>query len=233
MNEIERIRSVYKARKVQSSSPYSLLFAQQREREIKRAIRTEGIDTRAGKKVLDIGCGSGTVLACFLRDGIAEEGLYGIDLMPERIERARGLYPRANFICCNAEKLPYADEFFDIITQATVFTSILDSKMKQQIAREMLRVLSPNGLIVWHDYRFNNPFNRHVRGIGRTEIMRLFPNCRFGFKLMNLNPLLARPLARISWDACRLLELIPILRTHWLVTVRKSASFQGCRREEV
>jgi len=52
-----------------------------------------------------------------------------------------------DFRCGNAEELPYEDESFDIVMQFTVFTSILDNEMKIRIAKEMLRVLKPKGIL--------------------------------------------------------------------------------------
>ena len=41
--------------------------------------------------------------------------------------------------------------------------------MKQKVAAEMLRVVKPQGLILWYDFRYNNPRNSNVRGIGAAE----------------------------------------------------------------
>jgi len=57
------------------------------------------------------------------------------------------------------------------IHQFTVFTSILDISMKQSIAGEMLRVLKPDGIILWYDYYRNNPMNPDVRGVKKREIV--------------------------------------------------------------
>jgi radical SAM superfamily enzyme YgiQ (UPF0313 family) len=220
-DEAQRIKDFYHKRKNKNDSTYSYHFSLQREREIIEALRKVGLPFQDGKKVLDVGCGSGEILSYFLRSGALPENLYGIDLLSERIDHAKSLYPGVSFACCNAEKLPYPDEFFDVITQSTMFTSILDSGMKSAVTAEMRRVLKLDGIIIWHDYRFNNPFNPNVRGIGKTEIEQLFPDCQFDFKLINLNPFIARPLSRLSWRLCEVLEKVPILRTHWLVTIKK------------
>jgi ubiquinone/menaquinone biosynthesis C-methylase UbiE len=157
-----------------------------------------------------------------LKKGVVAENLFGIDLLPERIKEAKRQYPSVYFTCGNAESLHYPDELFDIIIQSTTFTSILDKKMKKGIASEMIRVLKSNGVIIWHDYRFSNPLNRNAKGIDKDEIMSLFPNCSFSFKSVNLNPLIARPLARLSFRVCEILEKIRILRTHLLVVIRKN-----------
>ena len=85
----------------------------------------------------------------------------------------------------------------------------------------MLRVLRNDGIIIWHDYRYDNPFNPDVRGIGAKEIKALFPDCQFNCKLINLNPFIARPLIRISWKLCEVLDKINFLSAHWLVTIKK------------
>ena len=52
--------------------------------------------------------------------------------------------------------------------QATVFSSTLDRRMRQNIAREMLRVLKPEGIVLWYDYHVNNSRNPDVRGVKST-----------------------------------------------------------------
>jgi hypothetical protein len=43
--------------------------------------------------------------------------------------------------------------------------------MKEMLAREMLRVLKEDGLILWNDIHVNNPGNADVGGIGKQEIV--------------------------------------------------------------
>ena len=214
MDEVQRIKSFYRERKGKDDYIYSCHFSQERENEIKDALRKGGFISLASKNILDVGCGTGEILSYFLKEGVPKKNLYGIDLLPERIGKGKITYPDISFICGNAESLPFEDDFFDIITQSTVFTSILDYKMKQRIAAEMLRVLRMNGLIIWHDYRYNNPFNPHVKGIRKKEIMDLFPNCRFAFELINLNPIIAKLVGKFSWNMCELLRRIRFLWSH-------------------
>ena len=53
--------------------------------------------------------------------------------------------------------------------QSTCFTSILDQEMKKSIAREVLRVLKDEGIILWYDFRYNNPKNPDVKGIEKKK----------------------------------------------------------------
>lgn len=101
--------------------------------------------------------------------------LAGVDLIPERIGQARRRIPQADLRIGGAHSLPWANEWFDVVSQFTVFTSILDPLLKQAIAQETLRVLKPGGAILLFDLRIGNPANPNVRGIPAREISALFP----------------------------------------------------------
>jgi hypothetical protein len=102
-----------------------------------------------------------------------------------------------------------------------MFTSILDDVMKQKAAKEMLRVLKADGIILWYDYFISKPTNRYVKGIGKREIIRLFPHCTFEFSKATLAPPIARAIAPYSFLLCYLLEKIPWLKTYHLVVIKK------------
>ena len=92
-------------------------------------------------------------------------GLCGIDLSADRIAAARQRIPHADLRIGSAAELPWPDASFDLVSQFTVFTSILDPGLKRAMADEMLRVLKPDGSILWFDFRVNNPNNAQVRGV--------------------------------------------------------------------
>lgn len=97
-----------------------------------------------------------------------------------------------------------------------MFSSILDPRMKQRIAQEILRVLRVGGAILWLDFFFNNPNNPDVRGVGRKEIRSLFPDCIAEVRRVNLAPPLVRLLAPRSWLLCDFLSGLAFLDTHYL-----------------
>ena len=227
--EEERIRKVYEKRykpeKVKGIYSFfnsaSLFISHQREKRLINLLKKYGFVQLGNKKILDVGCGYGGVLRKFINYGAMPENLYGIDLLPDRIEMAKKLSPHINFYLGSATELPFEDNFFDIVMQFTVFTSILDYSVKQKVAQEMLRVLKPYGIIIWYDYWISKPTNPDVKGVGKREIKKLFPNCTFDFNQITLAPPIARLLVPISWILCELLEKLKIFNTHYLVVIKK------------
>ena len=228
MNELERIKKVYERRKIeQKESRYSyfnkanLFIIQQRECALIEVLKRFQLSDLSEKKILDVGCGTGGFLREFIKYGARPENLFGIDLLEDRIETARSLNPNIDFRCGDASTLPYEDVFFDMVMQFTVFTSILDHRMKEQIASEMLRVLKTGGTIMWYDYHINNPKNPDVKGVKKKEIQELFPNCMLSLKRVTLAPPIVRSLVPLSILLCLILDKIPFLRTHYLGMIRR------------
>jgi ubiquinone/menaquinone biosynthesis C-methylase UbiE len=225
--EEARIRAAY-AKRQESDSRYSwfspghLFMVQQRERRLLTLLRRYGFAALESKTVLDVGCGTGQWLRDFVKWGALPENMTGIDLLADRVSRARRLCPAAvRLQCASAAQLPFANERFDLVFQSTVFTSILDSDLKRRVAAEMMRVIKPDGLILWYDYHVNNPWNNDVRGVKRREIYQLFPECRIDLERITLLPPLARLLAPYSYLASCLLEKFPPLCTHYLGVIQK------------
>lgn len=108
--------------------------------------------------------------------------------------------------------------------QFTVFTSILDTGMRRSIATEMLRVLKPDGIILWYDYHMNNPKNPDVKGVKKKEIHELFPHGQITLKRITLAPPITRLIAHRSWLICYLLEKLKVFNTHYLGVIRKIVS---------
>lgn len=221
-----RIRAVYGKRT--KDNRYSwfqcghLFIMQQCERRMLAFLERCGAADLESKNILEVGCGTGYWLRELVKWGARPENLTGIDLLADRVAVARRLCaPGVRIECASAARLPFSDRTFDLVLQSTVFTSILDADLKQQVAAEMLRVVKTNGLILWYDYHVNNPWNRDVRGVRRSEIARLFPDCRIELQAATLIPPLARRLAPYSYLGCYLLEKIPLFCTHYLGAIQK------------
>ena len=229
MSETDRVRDAYARRAERGADErYSLddpanryLFAR-RERDLIALLRRHVLLPLAGRDIIDVGCGNGALLRDLVRLGADPERCHGIDLLPDRIETARDSDPRMTLEPGDGSALPYPDASFDIALQFTLLSSILDASMRRAIATATMRVLRPGGVLIWYDFIWN-PGNSDVRGIGVSELRRLYPNAHIDARRATLAPPITRRLARISPALCRALEALPLLRSHYLVAVRKPA----------
>jgi SAM-dependent methyltransferase len=226
--EEDRIRSTYAGRigePCYAESAAGRFLVQERERAVLGLLEGQGLLPLSGLRILEIGCGTGKWLRDLISWGADPESLHGIDLLPASVARARRLTPAAATVQCgSATELPYPESHFDLVIQATVFSSVLDQGMRQRIAAEMLRVLRPAGLVLWYDLAIPNPRNRNTRPVSKREIAELFPGCRCDVARVSLAPPIARCLASRSWFGCSLLSEIPLLRSHYIGALRKAGT---------
>jgi ubiquinone/menaquinone biosynthesis C-methylase UbiE len=174
-----------------------------------------------------VGCGSGEgLLTTFEEFGIERSDISAIDLSSERTAACSARFGGADIRVGDAGSLPWEDEMFDIVFQATVFTSILDQDAKQQVAKEMLRVLKPAGCIVWYDFIWDNPRNNQVKGIKLSELRTLFPETSICAKRITLAPPLARKIVPFSWSLASMLERLVVLNTHYMALVYRVPQFK-------
>jgi ubiquinone/menaquinone biosynthesis C-methylase UbiE len=169
----------------------------------------------ADRRILDIGCGDGSVLALFAKWGALPKNLFGVDLVPEHIDTAERKFPGIQFRLANAEHLDFEANFFDLVLFFKVFTAILDDNMARNVAREAARVLKPSGVVVWYDFRYNNPYNHNVRPMTKDSIHMLFPNFDLKLRTLTLFPPLARRLGRATPVLYPILSGLPWLTTHY------------------
>ena len=222
-----RIQAAY-AKRQKDDARYSyfsmgnLFEKQERERRLLTLLKRHDLAPLHTKKILEVGCGTGSQLREFIKWGARPENITGIDLLVDRVAEARYVCPEAvRILYGNAAELAFPDATFDLVVQFTVFTSVLDSLTKQQMASEMLRVVKDDGLILWYDFHVNNPWNPDVRGVKKREISQLFPGCRIQLQRITLVPPLVRLLAPYSWLACYVLGKIPWLCTHYIGLISK------------
>jgi ubiquinone/menaquinone biosynthesis C-methylase UbiE len=200
-----------------------LLLQQELDRRILRVLGKRTQRNLAGRRILDIGCGSGHWLRQFIQWGSNPDDLAGVDLLPDRIAQAQKLCPAGVHLeCRDASQLGFAAQSFDIVFQAMAFSSILSREVKGSVAKEMLRVLRENGFILWYDFFVNNPRNPDVRGVGKNELRQLFAGCRIHCSRVTLAPPIGRVLGRFSESAYRFASSLRFASTHYLAVIEKS-----------
>ncbi len=201
--------------------PEVVFFRQALERELVRFFRKNNLLDLSGKKILDVGCGWGSWLLLFMMWGARPENLYGVDILPERVEAARQRLSKSEILLGRGEKLPWEGNNFDLIFQFTVFSSVPSPSNRVEIGSEIWRVLKPNGFLVSFDYFISNPANPATVGIGKGELRRIFPRADFNFRRVGLAPPLARRIAPFSFSLAHFLEKTAILSGHYLAVAIK------------
>src|ERR1051325_406865 len=228
-SERSRINEEYRRRAIEVSvdlyaawQPAEILSRTTRTRAAARLLCRAGVFPSASDQCLEIGFGSLGWLGDLIGWGLRETDLHGIELDPVRAAKARQALPGGDLRVGDATKLPWADNSFQMVVASTVFTSILDAKVRRMIAKEITRVLGPGGALLWYDFAVNNPSNSQVRKVNGRELRELFPQLSGEIKSITLAPPIARFIAPKSWVLATILEAIPFLRTHLIgVLVKK------------
>jgi ubiquinone/menaquinone biosynthesis C-methylase UbiE len=102
-----------------------------------------------GKRVLDIGCGTGADLGLYRRSGCE---VAGVDLSPAMLAVARRrLGDSADLRMCSGKMLSFPDCSFDLVL-ATYLLHELPSEDRPAVIREMMRVVKREGRILLTDY---------------------------------------------------------------------------------
>jgi arsenite methyltransferase len=118
-----------------------------------------------GERVLDLGSGAGTD-SLIAAQMVGEQGLVtGIDMTPEMLAKARAAAAEmgaknVEFVESEAERLPFADESFDVVISNGVIDLIPD---KDAVFAELSRVLVPGGRIQIADVTIQNPVSAEGR----------------------------------------------------------------------
>lgn len=92
-----------------------------------------GMSDGKKNKILDIGCSNGKDAIQFLDDNNKFE-LYGVDILENQIEQ-----DNFSFIKCNAEKIPFEDDYFDIVISIGALEYIEPMEKLSRVIKEINR----------------------------------------------------------------------------------------------
>ncbi len=177
----------------------------------------------SSRRVLEVGCGGGGNLLELLRLGFAPEHLSGVELLPERLARARATLPAGLVLHAgDALHLEWPPASQDAVLVSTVFSSLLDDAFQQRLADAMWRWVKPGGGVLWYDFVVDNPRNPDVRGVPLARVRALFPEARVQARRVTLAPPIARAVTRAHPALYTLFNALPPLRTHVLAWIAKS-----------
>ena len=107
------------------------------------------VQPRAGRRILDVGCGAGTAEVNLSRLHLTQVTLVAVDLLTDRVREAlaaaRSHNIRASFAAADACALPFVNAAFDSAFCVAVLQHISDVP---GAVRELARVTRPGGRIV-------------------------------------------------------------------------------------
>jgi len=99
---------------------------------------------KAGTKVLDVGCHAGTFTEEIAK-ALPETEIFGIDIDRAAIAYAREKRPKFHFQVAAAERLPFLDKTFNLVT---CFEALEHVKHPKKALAEIKRCLKDNGWVV-------------------------------------------------------------------------------------
>ncbi len=132
---------------------------------------------KAGKRILDVGCGNGTAEASFARLRLSQVDLFGVDMLPHRLveasQRTRGMNARVGYAAADACHLPFGDATFDSTFCVAVLQHI---RQPEHAIAEFARVTRPGGriLAVEPDNASRYWFSSLDSGVRAFELSRTF-----------------------------------------------------------
>lgn len=119
-----------------------------------RRLLLEHSDLRPGQRVLDIGCGTGT-LVVLIKRVCPEISIVGLDPDPKALARAKKKAARAGasiqFDQGFSDELPYSDASFDRVFSSFMFHHV-NANEREKTLREVRRVLSSEGSVHLLDF---------------------------------------------------------------------------------
>jgi SAM-dependent methyltransferase len=231
-DEVKAVAERYERRKSAIDlTRYSMLkpdvwsSMQERQRTMLRLFERLGWSDLSSRRVLEVGCGTGSNLLELLRIGFAPRNLAGIELLPDRFAQAMQVLPSGVMLMQgDASLINLREASEDIVLQSTVFSSLLDAPFQWRLAQTMWRWVRPGGGVLWYDFTVDNPRNPDVRGVPVSRIRELFPAGRVQYQRVTLAPPVARRVCALHPALYPVFNVLSPLRTHVLAWIEKPAT---------
>lgn len=179
--------------------------------ELRRLV-LELAELASGSRLLDVGCGTGTLAIAAARRLRGCGQVAGVDPAPRQVERARAKARRSrmevDFKQGTIEDLPFPDESFDVVT-STLMMHHLPVELQRQGLGEIKRVLRPAGRLIIADFDYVEGADHHREPArnghgGAHELPSVLQDA--GFTVAQTRRI-AFPKAHRGWSGVRILAL--------------------------
>lgn len=229
-DELNRIKGIYSQKDKTNEATYNIMDPavymnfQERERALIRWLNFAGFGNVKNLKLLEIGCGFGDNLLQFIKLGFLPENLAGNELMEERITIAKKKLPETvKIFSGDASALNLPVEYYDIVFQSMVFSSILNTELRKELAEKLWSLVKPGGGVLSYDMAFNSPKNKDIMKFSKKIISTLFPSKEVKYWRITLAPPVARLVTKVNPGLYTVFNIFPIVRTHQLCWIKKSS----------
>lgn len=167
----ERFFEQYKTPTLKLIYPVNLFLHARREKAL------ELIGDAHGKRILDVGCGSGVFIIELIKRGAYAVGVDYSNKMLDEAKRQLGFFkvPKSKYTLkkADATKLPFKNGEFDVIL-ATGLTDYLSNEQNELFIKEAKRVLVKNGKLIISFPVAESPFSFLRSGLGLKIRQKLF-----------------------------------------------------------
>jgi len=130
-----------------------------------------------GDRVLDVGCGNGSLIATIASKENVQA--YGVDISPNMIEECRKKHDNIPFEVSNGEHLNFDDDSLDIVT---ICCALHHLSTPQNFFKEAQRVLKQNGTLIvaepWFPFGLRHFFDYVISPLLRAGDNKLFSHGR-------------------------------------------------------
>lgn len=113
-----------------------------------RQLALQGLTIHSDTQVLDLCCGSGQTTQFLVK---LSQNVTGLDASPKSLQRARQNVPLAVYLEAFAEKMPFADNLFDVVHTSVALHEMQPEQLRKIIS-EVYRVLKPGGVFTLVDF---------------------------------------------------------------------------------
>jgi|WetSurMetagenome_2_1015567.scaffolds.fasta_scaffold05996_2 ubiquinone/menaquinone biosynthesis C-methylase UbiE len=137
-----------------------------------RKIKTCIMKARKDGIIIDVGCGTGSLLEAINNNLSNGCNVIGIDISAESVRLAKQKNKRVDFIVCDIDALPLRDQISDII----IIKNLLHHLSTLQPLNNLIRLLNSNGFMLIDDKIDGNP----LQGI----LTMVYPLIPYKFKIV-------------------------------------------------